>query len=82
MMEANRKRLVARKSCGCLVAAISYDTDDPSGSAYAARDVARWIARGYRVEEADNETIKREFVGESGCPHKPPEPVQLSLFGD
>lgn len=81
-MTDTRKRLVARKPCGCVVAAISYDTDDPSGAAYAAKDVARWIALGWTVEDATSDTIQREFVGESGCPHKAPESVQLSLFGD
>ncbi|MCZ2077877.1 MAG: hypothetical protein LC130_23100 [Bryobacterales bacterium] len=77
-MEANRKRVIARKQpCGCVVGCISYL---PDGEAYARKQIAEWEAKGYRVEWVVDPKFYVKFVGESGCPHKPPEPVQLSLF--
>lgn len=68
-----RKSYVARKACGCIVAAVVAD-----GSRDAADELWRWAKAGYVIDTVDDEVVRREFVGEP-CPHTP---HQTRLFDD
>jgi hypothetical protein len=57
---------VARKSCGCIVGAVS---DDPEQKKRTARRTGEWIQAGYTVERVTNDVVRAEYVG-GKCPHQ------------
>lgn len=73
---------VARRWCGCIVAAVVDDPDnDKAIRRVVAREVADWIAGGYTVERVPHDVVRREF--NSSCKHgdKPSdEPHTLPMF--
>lgn len=62
---------VARKSCGCMVGAVS--------KSWPAKEIsvalAKWAKRGLSIESATDEQVRKQWVG-GKCPH---DEVQLSL---
>lgn len=72
---------VARKPCGCIVAAIALSMSPGEIS----KALADWTKRGLTIEQVPAEVVRREFVGHR-CPHLnlPPQdkPTQLSLLPD
>ena len=63
---------VARKHCGCIVAAVT--DDDPRVNAH--QFARKWYREGYLVERVPDEYVRKNFMGHK-CPHKP---EQKGLF--
>jgi hypothetical protein len=57
---------VARKPCGCLIAAIA-DEPEPEKKKKIARVTGEWIQAGYTVEHVTDEVVRAEF---RSCIHK------------
>jgi hypothetical protein len=72
-MSDNGYSYVARKSCGCMVAAV---VDDAAHKRDVAREMAAWVRDGLTVERVTHDVVRAEFVGRK-CPHVE---QQLSLF--
>lgn len=56
---------VARKPCGCIVAAIS---DHPSMKSDMKKAFNRWIDAGFQIERVHDDVVRAEFMGKK-CPH-------------
>ena len=71
---------IARKSCGCIVAAVSLNF--PKKEISAA--LAKWTKAGLTIDRVSDDTVRAEFVG-ARCSHRAAisdNPVQLRLFPD
>ena len=56
---------IARKSCGCIVAA---QVDTPGHSRAVAKELGRWVRDGFTVERVSVATVR---VSIARCPHEP-----------
>jgi len=67
---------IAKKSCGCIVAAI---VDRPERKNETAREVSKWIRDGLAVERVTVEYVRENL---KSCPHemKPHAAVQKELL--
>lgn len=57
---------VARKSCGCIIAAT---VDEPDMLKENAKEIARWIRKGYTVDRVTVQHVREHFQGQD-CPHE------------
>lgn len=67
---------VARKSCGCIIAAT---VDEPDMQKENAKEVARWMRKGFTVDRVTVQHVRDNFEGRY-CPHEPEPPEQTQLF--
>ena len=56
---------IARKTCGCVVAA---QVDTPEYSRAVAKEIGNWVRDGYTVERMTVATVR---VSLARCPHEP-----------
>ena len=68
--------IVAIASCGCIRAAAVAEGSKRYREA-VAKDVARWLLDGYKVERREDEQVRVEL---GTCPHKTASPKQGSLL--
>lgn len=68
---------VARKPCGCIVAA---SVDEPEYARVNAKEVAKWIRQGLNVDRVTVAVVRDEFVGWD-CPHETKQEIQMVLQG-
>lgn len=70
---------VARKKCGCIIAAIvDNDATDEKARKPLADSVASWVKAGFAVERVTDEEVREWFRGYP-CPH---EATQTSMLSD
>ena len=60
---SERFAYVARRPCGCMIAAA---VDDPKYAKDNAKEISRWIRDGLTIERVSVERVRAEF---KSCPH-------------
>ena len=60
MSDAHGMAYIARKGCGCIVAATA---DDPGRRSAVARDISRWVKAGYVVERVTGDYVREHRFG-------------------
>ena len=63
MSDTHGMAYIARRGCGCIVAATA---DDPGRRSAVARDISRWVKAGYVVERVTGDYV-REHMRECRC---------------
>jgi len=66
---------IARKSCGCIAAAV---VDDPADKEFVARKIAEWVRQGFAVERVYSPYVNEHW---GTCPHEPHQKTLFNLHG-
>ena len=72
---------IARKSCGCYVAALVISTDNMERFRDDAKEVLKWMRDGLTVEPVTVEFVRANLKGcQCGKTEKPPAATQEALL--
>lgn len=75
-MKKEPRAYIAKKSCGCIVAAT---VDDPEHKEDVAKNVSDWIKDGLSIERVTCETVRQSKLG-CHCGQRRQPKTQLKLL--